>query len=425
MPVGIDFGTTNSALAIARRDGDVALTSFQSAGRRISYYRSALYVRNDEERGEAILSGPQAMEAFHENAGDGRLIKSLKNFLTDQSFTSTQIGSRRMALEDMIAHIVSGLRVRAEEQFFGLTGPIVVGRPVRFANQSCAEDEAYALSRLRQAFVGAGLKDIVFEYEPIAAAYSYEQRIGKNETILVGDFGGGTSDFCVVRVGPDAKRLTSLQRVLATGGVGLAGDAFDGRIVYHAVCPLLGMEQDFVSPRGRRFEVPKWIYLRLADLSRYPTLRSVENRRVMRSILLDSPESDVLRQLNVLVQENLGYQLFDRISGCKAELSERSSGTFEFGFEDMRLSAHVQRRHFETWIADQLATLGDCVDQTLASASIQPAAIDRVFLTGGTAFVPAIRGLFAAKFGFEKLAGGDEFTSVASGLALKALELAA
>ena len=188
-------------------------------------------------------TGPSAIEHYLAAENKGRLIQSLKSYLSDRTLTGTAVFGRHCTLEDLISRILADLRHHAERQFQTPIGYAMVGRPVRFVGAETEEDEAFALSRLRQAFTEAGFDQVDFEMEPVAAAYAYESTLDHDELILIGDFGGGTSDFSLLHVGPGVrKRGRKPQDLLGNSGVGLAGDAFDARIVRKLVSPALGSE---------------------------------------------------------------------------------------------------------------------------------------------------------------------------------------
>lgn len=240
--IGIDFGTTNSALACYTQDG-VKLAKFSLCGQDTNSFRSVLYISNDYELStlNAISAGPQAIEQYLGDGATGRLVQSLKSFLPSESFKTTRIRGVNFTLEELISRILTPLRESAERQFGQLSGPVVVGRPVRFVHQTDEQSEQRALDRLTQAFALAGFSEIRFVHEPVAAAYAYNRCIEGEELLLIGDFGGGTSDFCVVEVKPDHNGFSTGGRIVATGGVGRAGDALDSHLVMERVAPELGM----------------------------------------------------------------------------------------------------------------------------------------------------------------------------------------
>ena len=358
--------------------------------------------------------------------GHGRLIQSLKSYLPVASLTGTEVFGRRYALEDLIARMLRDLREAAERQFGCSITRATVGRPVRFVGAETAEAEALALTRLAAAYRAAGFAEIVFAMEPVAAAFDYESTLDRDELILIGDFGGGTSDFSLVRVGPGARELPAPARVLANSGVGVAGDAFDARLVRHLVSPALG-SNTLARGLGNKSlpAVPAWIY---ANLERWHYLSFLRTRAVdeilraahTRAVQQDA-DADKIAALTTLVDEDLGYQLHDAVQRTKLALSTHNAAEFHFREPGLELRGHVAREQFEQWIAPELAAIEGAINELLTAAAKTAAAVDRVFLTGGTSFVPAVRRIFERRFGPERVTSGDAFTSVARGLALSAL----
>jgi hypothetical chaperone protein len=306
-----------------------------------------------------------------------------------------------------------------------MSGPVVVGRPVHFVGGDGTEEgDAFAVKRLKTALASAGFgEDVALEYEPVAAAYHYESRLDHDERILVADFGGGTSDFTLIEVGKTARK-TQGRKILATGGVGLAGDALDARILHHVVAPALGLGSHYKSMMGKELEVPVWIYARLRRwhlLSFLRTKRTLDLLAEMESMTDDTGKITALRHV---VENDLGYKLYESVERTKVNLSTAATTRLVFEDDPLHLDVEVRRADFEGWISEELAAIGACVDQILATANLSAADVDRVFMTGGTSMVPAVRAIFAARFGEGKLAGGEELTSVASGLALRAADRA-
>jgi len=203
---GIDFGTTNSSVAVVTGDSKVELASFTFAGSETLSSRSVLYFEQVRAPGGMKrthgLSGPAAIERYLESDEEKRLVQSLKSHLSSRTLTGTEVFGRRHRLEELIARILTDLRKHAERQFETHLQNVVVGRPVRFVGAETDEDDEFAVRRLREAFQIAGFEHVDFELEPVAAAYSYESTLDHDELILIGDFGGGTSDFSLLRVGP-------------------------------------------------------------------------------------------------------------------------------------------------------------------------------------------------------------------------------
>jgi len=432
--IGIDFGTTNSSVAIISpgEAGDkLELLSFPSLQGLTESYRSVLYLEQHKHAGRTQLksfTGPGAIEHYLHAETPGRLIQSLKSYLTSRSLTGTEVFGRRYTLEELIARILTDLRLAIEKHLGAPVRHATVGRPVRFVSAETEEDDAFAVSRLEAAFRQAGFDSVDFEFEPIGAAYAYESTLTQDELILIGDFGGGTSDFSLLHVGPGVRaRERSKNDLLGNAGLGLAGDAFDARIVRKLVSPALGsdsFERTFAQASDRPAPiipaVPAWIY---ANLERWHYLSFLKTRNVteiLKAARARAQEPEKIAALITLIDEDLGYQLHQAVQRLKVDLSRMESAEFRFRDGSLDIIAQVERSDFEAWIAEDLAAIEASVDGLLTSTGIAAQDVDRVFLTGGTSFVPAVRRIFSDRFTGQRVVTGGEFTSVAKGLALSA-----
>jgi hypothetical chaperone protein len=415
--IGLDFGTTNSSVACAQ-DGLAAETAvFRHEGGGTDTYRSVLYF---EPRTPA-LTGPRAIERYLLADEKGRLIQSLKSFLASRLFTSTNVFGRQYSLEDLIAIMLRDLRKQAEEQFGAFDGSVVVGRPVTYSNANTVEDNDFAVNRLKKALEMAGFGPVTFEFEPVAAAYFYESTLDHDELIMIGDFGGGTSDFSLLKVGPTArKELNRSRDILGTEGVALAGDAFDACIVRHLVSPMLGRGSEYRSV-GKLLPMPLWVY---SDLERWhylSFLKSNDTIQMLRSIRHTSLQPEKIDALLHLVQNDLGFYLHRSVQETKAGLSVHERNAFVFKDDAISVERDIGRPQFESWIQEHLEKIQRCIDRILEAAGVAPEDVNKVFLTGGSSLVPAVRRIFERKFGADRIIGGSEFTSVAKGLALRGL----
>lgn len=425
--VGFDFGTTNSSVAFVDQDARVQLTSFSSEAEERFSFRSVLYFEQSKNaagiKRTHALTGPDAIEHYLLADEKGRLVQSLKSHLPSRTLTGTEVFGRRYKLEDLIARMLTDLRKRTEHQFNTSIRYAMVGRPVRFVGADTEEDQNYALQRLREAFSLAGFEHVDFEMEPVAAACAYEATLDHDELILIGDFGGGTSDFSLLRVGPDVRRRgRTPQDLLGNSGVGLAGDAFDARIVRKLVSPALGSNSEARSLNKLLPAVPAWIYANLERWHYLSFLRTNNVREILKSARIRALEPEKIEALINVVDQDLGYQLHQAVQRVKFELSLNPTAQFRFEEDGIDLRIPVARADFEMWIAEELATIENCIDSLLANAGVDPRDVDRVFLTGGSSFVPAVRRIFSSRFGEHRIRSGNEFTSVAHGLALRAAE---
>ena len=427
---GIDFGTTNCAIAMLQPGKEIELANFSFRGEAIPVCRSVLYFEQwkaaSGQRRVHGYSGPEAIEHYLDADEKGRLIQSLKSHLSSHALTGTEIYGRRHRLEELVTRIVSDLRKRAEAQFARPVRRATVGRPVRFVGAESEEEDDFAVSRLREAFLAAGFEEVTFELEPVAAAYAYEATLNRDELILIGDFGGGTSDFSLLRVGPEVrKRGRRPKDLLGNTGLGLAGDAFDARIVRKLVSPALGSNSEARSLNKILPAVPAWIYAHLERWHYLSFLRTNNVREILKSARIRALEPEKIEALSAIIDGDLGYQLHQSVQKAKFELSQLEHAEFTFrcggaGASTIDLRIPISRSEFENWIVEDLAAIEHSVDALLKSGGIKPHEVDRVFLTGGSSFVPAVRRIFTSRFGPERIQGGHEFTSVAEGLALSA-----
>ena len=421
--VGIDFGTTNSSIARADGQGRVQLLQFPAAEGLTAAYRSLLYLEQTKTKSRSHLhswSGPEGIERYLAAEPKGRLIQSLKSYLSSRTLTGTEVFGRRQLLEDLVARILADLRRHAEARFGGPIHSAVVGRPVHFVGAESATDDAFAMERLRESFSRAGFTHVEFEFEPVAAAYHYAAIAAEEQLVLIGDFGGGTSDFSLLRLRPHAAEPHQRSELLATSGVGLAGDAFDARIVRHLVSSHLGAGTLENSGGKTLVAVPSWVYIRLEHWHHLSFLRTRAVMEMLRAARVRAFQPEKIAALSELIEADLGYQLHQSVQHTKIALSAEEHATFLFQHHGINLQASVTRDEFESWIAPDLAAIHQAVQEVMARAGVEDGEVSRVFLTGGTSLVPAVRRIFERRFGAERVRAGDEFTSVASGLALRA-----
>lgn len=407
--LGVDFGTTNSVVAALHDDGSVTTQRWPAAGAMLDVFRSVLCFWSEEGRGRHLRheAGPAAIDAYLEDPLDSRLIMSMKTYLAQKSFTETRIYGHPFTLERLIGQFLRTLMA-------GIDPPprIVVGRPVRFAGELA--DDTLGAERLRGAYAAAGIPEVALALEPEAAGTGFARTLTEPATVLIGDFGGGTSDFSLLRFEPGtAGGVTPLGHA----GIGIAGDVFDFRIIDRLISPMLG-KGDSYRVMGKPLPVPPEYYSSFARWHLVSLMRAPRTLRAIAEVARTADHPERLRHLITLIEDGLGYALYQAVSSAKAALSQADSTVLRFAHKNFAIERTITRADFESWIAGDLARLAATVDQALATAGVAPQSVDRVFLTGGTAFVPAVRRLFADRFGVGKLTGGGEFVSVAEGLAL-------
>jgi hypothetical chaperone protein len=409
--IGVDFGTTNSVVAILQPDGSVTTQRHAVGQAELDVFRTVLCFWNEEKRGRITqhhAAGPFAVQAYLDDPLESRLIMSMKTYLAQRSFTQTNILGRIFTLEQMVSLFLGRLLADGDNA----AARVVAGRPVRFAGEFA--DDAHGEERLRASFAQAGFASIDVALEPEAAGYRFARTLAAPATVLVGDFGGGTSDFSVMRFDP-----AGAARVMPLGyaGIGIAGDTFDYRIIDNVVSPLLG-KGDTYNVMGKHLPVPPEYFAGFARWHRLSLMRAPRTLREIEEVAAASTHPDRLRTLITLIEDELGYQLYQTVSAVKAELSRHETAVLRFAHAGLAIERSIARNEFDTWIADDLRRISATIDQALERAGVRADEIDRVFLTGGTSFVPAVQSLFTGRFGAEKVSAGGEFVSVAEGLAL-------
>lgn len=422
--LGLDFGTTNSAVALAETGRAPRLAQFPTSHGETETFRSILFFEAGNlkrQRAEAAYAGPSAIEHYLESSHRGRFIQSLKAYLGDASFTGTMVGGRQRTLEALIGLILQKLLAAATASLGPLPDRVIVGRPVHFTDARSEQDDNLALARMKTALSLAGISDPQFEFEPVAAAYAYQQSIQTPETVLIADFGGGTSDFSLLSLAPGDSTQPGPIEILGNDGVAFAGDVFDRAIVRHAVAPRLGQGSQYVSGPDKVLPMPDWVYAKLERWHYLSFLKSPATIEMIERVQSTSNAPREIAALLNLIDSDLGYELHAHVNRTKIQLSSKLDSTFHFDLYPIAIDWQATRAEFEGWIQPQLDGISNTVDELLATTGVEPTAIDRVFLTGGSSFVPAVRDIFAKRFGSSKLAGGHELTSVATGLALRGL----
>jgi hypothetical chaperone protein len=410
---GIDFGTTNSALSIYR-NGQVEIVNIDELNPNSSLMRSVLYFNEDNE----IFAGHQAINNYVGEGAAGRFMQSIKTFLPNRSFESTEIFGKKYGIDDLVAIILRKIKAKGEAYVGCQVDSVVLGRPVVFSEDP--EKDALAERRLENAARKAGFRNIWFQLEPVAAALAFEESLpaDSEKLVLIGDFGGGTSDFTVIRVkGGAFARADRRSDVLSLGGVYTAGDKFDSQIMWDKVAKYFGRGVKYKGMgKEELFDIPHSLIYTLCQWHRIPLLRARKTREQIRLIKHAATDRVAIENLEHLISDNYGFFLFQSIEKAKCELSQLERSTISFKERDLVISEEITRAEFEAINAENLSRIANCIDEVIARSGIIHSKIDTVFLTGGTSRIPMIRNLFVERFGSEKLENRDAFTSVVHGL---------
>lgn len=402
--LAIDFGTTNTVFATAE-NGAARILALDDTTPSI---RTALAFQRTGRGLTQQDVGPWAIQMFLDTPESTRFLQSFKSFAASASFSETQIFTRRLAFHDLLETFLAKALTRAQ----CATGPkrIVIGRPVTFAGNN--PDDALAMQRYATALKSLGATEVLYVHEPVAAAYFYAQRLTSPATVLVGDFGGGTSDFSLLRFSGDGH-----VEALGQSGIGIAGDVLDYRILEHVVTPLLGKGGTYTS-WDKTLPIPAHYFASFARWNELCLMNRPATLGELRDFAKTSPQSKQLQSLIALIEGGESYNLYQSVSKAKSQLSVQDRITFHFKSHGIEIKQDITRRDFESWINADIQRIMQSADSLLTKTNHTPSQINRVFLTGGTSFVPAIRKAFAARFGAHKVESGDELISIAKGLAL-------
>ncbi len=438
MIVGMDFGTTNSGMAVY--DGrSINILPLDPANKNPRVARTALYITNEQEThigrsaidlyfeqnigrsvkakkvwvGEIEIRGADMYYVtdayvYVDVMSPGRLFLSIKTGLRDPDYPGSVIGQYFYPLEDIIGLFLTVTKLRAEKHLRQDLNQIVLGRPVRFANEP--EKDRLAQARLLQAAFRAGYEKVYFQQEPIAAAYSYETTINKEENVIVFDFGGGTLDLTVMRLGNPKTRA-----VLATGGIPVAGDVFDQKIVRKKLPPHFG-EGSYYGTRSKKFKVPPWIYDTFSNWQTIMELQSQQNREMLQDMRQTAQKRHQLEMLEALVSGNYGQRMFDVVEQAKREISGKRGAQILVEGPGFKVIEFITRSEFENIIRQEIIAIDAHIDETLSASGLQAAQIDAVIRTGGSSQIPVFDEMLQRKFGADKVQRIDTFSSVTSGL---------
>lgn len=414
---GIDFGTSNSALAILDLNTRQAVKLFTVP--------SLLFFQEPKERGEftRVAVGQDAIDQYVQNRMNGRFMKSIKKVLPNKSFVDTRIGNRMYKAEDLVGFILSHLKSMADEFLGEDIKTAVIGRPVVFDEDS--EKDALAQTRLEKAAKIAGFEKIHFQLEPIGAAYTYERQIEKSELVLVADFGGGTSDFSLMRLDPEAKNVANRKSdIIGQGGIYIGGDNFDSDIMWHKGTPHFGrgVKEEFTP--GKPLDLPLSYFQNICSWEKMNFLDTLRMKLSIEKSYQYSGKDHRVKNLQILISENLGYSFFKEIEKAKIMLTHEEKAELRFQNHGIEIDEEVSLTEFkDEIIAHNLAKIEVYLDQFLEEKGIAKESIDVVFMTGGTSLIKALNQIFKDKFGEAKLKSGDNFNSVAMGLAYSYLNM--
>jgi len=409
---GLDFGTSNSTMAVAGGNAAARLLSLEDGKPTIP---STIFFDFDNDR---TLYGRAAV-AEYISGTDGRMMRSLKSILgSSLAEENVRIKKRIVSYLQIIGGFVGELKARAEADAGQAFDSVVVGRPVHYVDDDPLADR-HAQDQMEKTVRSKGFRHIAFQFEPIAAALDYEQQATREELGLVVDLGGGTSDFSVVRVSPQRARASDRQSdILATAGVHVGGTDFDRLLSLKNVMPELGYQTPTAD--GKR-PLPSSPYVDLATWHRINQLYDPAMLRQLRQTEREAAEPERVKKMISIVTHREGHRLAGDVEEAKIALTHDAAAHLAFEGEEIELTPRMTRADLTNAIAGGVDKIEDALRMVVSLAGLTAGKIDTLILTGGSTQIPAIMQRLRANFGDARFVETDAFGSVGLGLALDAV----
>lgn len=409
--LSIDFGTSNSLVGAYHNGKRFEALHLDEKAADPTMMRTLLYFPNPD----LCYYGANAIEQYIEQDMEGRLFRSFKSHLPNQNYLGTVLDNRILTLENLVGIFLLELKKRAEKSLGTSVEKVVIGRPARYSMDSVAD--GFAVHRMQKASAFAGFKEVHFVPEPLAAAFDYRRELTSEKVVLIGDFGGGTSDFTLIKLRPQG---FSKEDVLAIDGCPLAGDALDSVFMSHKLNEYFGAKSRYRLPMGSNvMTMPKGVTLRLNHPAHIVHLKEKDTYEFIREVKkcsLTKKDADAVERLFILIEDQQIFPFFENIEKTKRTLSSAEDADFNFSYPGLELAEHFTSQQFVEWAQETREQIFRALDQCLRDAGLTADQVDLVCLTGGTAKVPFIQKEFEMRFGRERLQTQSHFHSVLSGL---------
>jgi len=417
MPVaiGIDFGTSNSAVGFFN-EGVPCLVELEDKKQTIP---SAIFYDTEED---SVLFGNEVI-SFYMDGCEGRLLRSLKSILGSSLINeSTEVGYKNIYFKDIIVDFVKYLKNRAESTIGRSVDNVVMGRPVLFVD-SDEQADALAQKHLEEIARKAGFYNVVFQYEPIAAALDYEQTVKNEELALIVDIGGGTSDFSVVKVSPDRRgKIDRKQDILANKGVHIGGTDLDLKLSLEQIMPLFGYRTRTRSlfPGDAILDLSPTYYRELATWHKIVFLYNNRAFQGVKNIHYHAERQDLVDRLVRIIQKQEGHRLASDVEAAKIVLSEKDVTSLSLSYVEKGLQSSVTRKRFECDIENEKEEIISKVNECLNQAGVSSSKINTLFMTGGSTAIPLISQACRNAVPSARMVEGSRFGSVGMGLTIDA-----
>jgi len=406
---GIDFGTSNTTMAVMDGDGQSSLVPLEDGKLTIP---TAIFFT---EKNKDILFGRAAVKAYLDGQ-EGRFMRSLKRVLGTSLMDGTVlVNGTRTSFDIIIGRFLTHIKTTAEKQLGSELTSVTLGRPVHFQDSDPSADER-AESQLRAIAQSIGFKDIAFQYEPIAGALAHEKNVAGEKLALVIDIGGGTSDFSIIRLNKDYTRdRNRAQDILVNTGVRIGGNDCDKAINLDAAMPLLGMGTQFGD---KNLDMPLLMYYELSEWSKINWCYTPQNLNAVRHLIREAHEPEKIMRLEMILEDQLGHKILNVSEEMKITLSEAPNATGDFTFIDHHCSVDMTQDEMGILMAKTLAPVKTQMLETLKLANLALQDISLIVLTGGSTGLPIFQQWVAEYFPHAEILQDDKLGSVGLGLVL-------
>lgn len=409
--LSIDFGTSNSLVGALHNGERIEALPIDPTAADPSIMRTLLFFPH----ADVCFYGSEAIKEYINQDMEGRLFRSFKSHLPNKNYLGTVLDNRILTLESLVGIFLLELKKRSEKILDTKVTKAVIGRPARYSMDSVAD--GFALHRMEKAAKFAGFEDVQFVPEPLAAAFDYRRSLSSEKIVLIGDFGGGTSDFTLIRLRPDD---FNQEDVLSIDGCPLAGDALDSVFMSHRLSDYFGAKSRYRLPMGSNvLTMPLSVSQRLNHPAHIVHLKEKETYEFIREVKkcsLTKKDGDAVERLFLLMEDQQIFPFFETIEKTKRALSEAPETDFIFDYPGLEIQEHFTTDQFIQWAHDTREKIFSSLDECLKAAQLKSEQVDLVCLTGGTAKVPFIQKEFETRFGKAKLQTQSHFHSVLSGL---------
>lgn len=406
----VDFGTSNSLLSHVSDDGVITPVPLETDGSFV--LRSLLYSPEPNK----WYFGNEAIKEYVSTSGEGRFFRSVKKFLPERNYNGTIVFNKSMNISEIIATFLGEMRRRANIFTNENVDKIVLGRPALYSLDEL--DDQLAQDRMQKACELAGFKEVFFCPEPIAAGLDYSAENSGERIVLIADFGGGTSDFTLMKIHPGTY---SREDILGLSGIFKAGDAMDGVMMKDFIAPHFGSRFEYKIPGGNNIlTFPRQLLTKICSPAHITHLRERDTWEYLQHIKkfsLSDEGSKQMHQLFTLVECQLGFPLFDEIEKTKVRLGKLSEATFKYVYSDMDIEEVIAKTSYELSISPTVEDIMSTMMEVFKQSAVEIKDVSQVCLTGGTSQLSLIRVRLTEIFGQEKLVDYNIYQSVVNGLA--------